>query len=294
LASQGPAGSAVLATIGAAIAVGIVYVDWPFPKTADALTNGSTYVLWLTFFCAQTGMWFALLPTLARTVRELGPFWPESRRHVVGVTVTFAVLVAVPIVVAGQIHPINVDLPNYRWKVYPIWAIGLSAALLGAAAIALIFTALERAIRMVGEVAPDEVQHYFRLRTLLQRMLMVEAAILGASILTTGTLRHAVNQIHANAFPRESLVAFGTYLSVVVALLYCPAYLRLRDLGSSLCNRVVPLEGTGTALTKSLDDRTKLNTLLGLDVTAGASFQNGVVILAPLVVSLIVGLIGGK
>jgi hypothetical protein len=240
-------------------------------------------------------MWLALLPILARALRELGPFWPESRRHVMGVTVTFAVLVTVPIYVIDKIHHIDYELPHYRRKAMVLWSIGLSPALLGAAAIALIFTASERAIRRAGaQVDADEVQNYLRLRTLLQRMLIVEAAILGGSILTNGTLRHAVNQIHRHAFPKEELIAFGAWLSFVEALLYGPTHWRLRDLGSCLCKRLVPLEGRGTELTKSLDDRKNLETLLGLHVTAGAGFQNALVILAPLVISLILGVIGGK
>jgi hypothetical protein len=295
VASQGPAGSSVLAAIGGAIAFGIVYADSPFPSTAARLTNSGAYFLWLVFWCAQTAMWFALLPTLAGAVRELSPYWPESRRHVLGVTVTFALLVTVPIVVGGRIHRLTVDVPHYRAKLLLITAIGLSAALLGAAAIALIFSASQIAIRTRGDVAPEEVEHFFRLRTLLQRLLMIEAAIWGAAILTTGTLSHAVNQIHGPGdFPREELIAFGTYLSAVVALLYAPAYIRLRALGSELRDRLVPLEGSGETLTKSLNDRRSLESLLGLDVTAGANFQNGLVILAPLVIGLIASLLGGR
>jgi hypothetical protein len=152
---------------------------------------------------------------------------------------------------------------------------------------------IDAATGEIGEVTAPELERYFRLRSALLKLVTIEAAILAAAILATGALRHAVDGVYGPTnFSKETLVAFGAYLSGAVALLYIPPYGTLRTLGRELRDRMVPLGAGGTTLTQSLSDRQNAESLLGLDVTAGSSFQQSAAILAPFATSLVGLLIG--
>src|SRR5947207_2597102 len=78
---------------------------------------------------------------------------------------------------------------------------------------------------------------YLELRIVLQRVLAVEGAILGAAILATGSLRNSVVVWHHNdatAFPREFVLMYGGFFTLLLALLYAPVYQTLLETGRKL------------------------------------------------------------
>jgi hypothetical protein len=290
LARLGLAGTSLLAVLGAVLAFGVVYVGYPFPKRWNFYFHGGPYFQWLVLFCAQTAMWFAVVPTLLRTLIDYGGRWRENQRQVIGVCAAFALLVALPLTIGTSLHAAENPLPNHVTKTYVITALGLATALLGVAGISLVDCSIDEASGQTGKVTTPELERYFSLRSALLKLLTIEAAILAAAILAVGALRHALNNVFPGDFSEETLVAFGAYLSGTVALVYIPPYVRLRSLGRELRDRLVPL--AGASLTKSLGDRQNAESLLGLDVTAGSAFQQSAAILAPFATSLVGLLIG--
>jgi hypothetical protein len=295
LAARGPAGTSFLALFGAALAFAILYIDYPFPRDAHKFTESGPYFLWLVLLCGQMALWMALLPTLTRAVREFEAYWPKNRAMVSGVTTAFALLVVLPIVIGELIHSTpEYPLPAHGVKIPVITFIAVVVALVGAAAVALVYAAMGDAFKAKGSVAATEIERFFGLRASLVQLLAIEGAILGAAILATGALRHAVVALSGEAgFPKETLLAYGIYLSAVVALLYGPTYMRLLELGRHLRDRMVPLDDSSPPSIDRLEQRQKLDVLLDLEVSASTSFRSGLLILTPLTTSL-VGLLIGK
>jgi lysylphosphatidylglycerol synthetase-like protein (DUF2156 family) len=297
LAAYGPAGTSVLAFCGALLAFGILYVDYPFPSQDTVFTHSGAYFLWVVALCGQVAMWAALVPTLARALERLGEYWLPNRRMVAAATGAFTLLVAAPTVIGSLFGAApDYDLSGHQIKLGAITAIGVAVALAGAAAVTLTYVAIDEAAAAgTGPVSGSEVQRYFELRALLVQLLAIEGAIISAAIIATSALRHAVlTATHdESSFPKEALLAYGTYLSAMVALLYAPAYARLLELGRRLRDRVVKLDEPATSLADALEQRQKVGAFLDLDVSASTSFRSAVLILTPLSSSLI-GLLIGK
>src|SRR5205085_12454293 len=143
----------------------IVYVDYPFPKSAHTFTESGPYFLWLVFLCGQMALWLALLPTLVRAVAEFAASWPRYGRPVVAVAVVFFLLVALPVVVGQQIHSTpDYPLPGHTIKITVLTLIGVAVALIGAVAVALIYAAIGEALEASGHVSGREIETFFRLR----------------------------------------------------------------------------------------------------------------------------------
>jgi hypothetical protein len=296
-ASRGAASIGFFALAGALLAFVILYADYPYPndRATRAFTKSGPYFLWVVLLCAQVALWFALLPTLAQTISSLREQWTRARRQAFGVAAVVFLLVVLPVFIGGNLHGAPVyPLPGRTVKLTLITMIGVCVALVGAVGIAFVSAAATDALDKFGAVAADELDCFFRLRAALLQLLAVEGAILGAAILATGALRHTVVALKGeHGFPKEILLAYGGYLSAVLALLYVPAYGRLLELGRRLRDRIAPLDGDDAALVESLEQREKLAGLLDLEVSASTSFRGVVLILTPLTTSL-VGLLIGK
>ena len=121
--------------------------------------------------------------------------------------------------------------------------------------------------------------------------------ILGAAILATGSLRNSVVVWHHNdatAFPREFVLMYGGFFTLLLALLYAPVYQTLLDTGRKLVDGACPaVEPRSSAWTDVYEKRKKLEELLQLEVTTSSSFRAGIAIMAPLA-SSVVGLLLGK
>ena len=143
----------------------------------------------------------------------------------------------------------------------------------------------------------DGIASYLELRAILQRVLLVEGAIIGAAVLASGALRNAVVAFHDHddsKFPRELVLVYGAYFTTLLALLYAPVYIRLLAVGSHIVDGICPsVDPRSTEWTDVYEKRKKLDELLELQVATSASFKAGIAIAAPLG-SSIVGLLIGK
>jgi hypothetical protein len=281
-----------LAVGGGAIGLGIVSVGGWGPSK---LTHLAEFRLWLFLIAAQTSLWAIgaavfLAPQLRLPVAGLSA---TARVPVVAsVAATAAPLVAF-FVYAKYTLDLHYPLPYHEWKILALSLIGMGVALLGVAQLALVKAALENEPAS-GTLA--DVERYLGLRTLLERVLAVEGAILGAAILSAGGLRNTVVAFHSHdqsSFPRDYVLVYGAYFTLLLALLYAPVYLRLLEVGRANVDAACkPEEPASPNWLPAYQKRKKLEEHLQLQLTTGASFRAGVAILAPLGSALVGLLIG--
>lgn len=130
------------------------------------------------------------------------------------------------------------------------------------------------------------ISHYLRYREQLQRYLMILG--LGVTLLTlaTGALRQALIAAHATTadkFPVNLVLIFGGYYTLLLAMVYLPAYGTLIESGRRLRDAYCPLpEINSPEWEKILAKRKMLEDTLQLQMSFNQSLSAGITILAPL------------
>jgi hypothetical protein len=304
------------ALVGAAIAFGVFSLDGFAQKGLPTLrvppparAEGSAFVhlgefwMWMFLIAVQTALWavsaaLLLSPEMRHPLREV---WPRARAHVAA-TVGAAGVPLLGVVIFGSVHS-TIQYP-FQWhqgKVLALSLLGAGVALIGIAEIALVKFALDNDPPVGGSSA--DVERYLCLRTLLQRILGIEGAIIGAAVLATGGLRNAVVAYDAllvknklpvhGTFPREYVLIYGAFFTLILALLYAPVYFKLLEVGRANADAACkPEEPASPAWLPAYEKRRKLDEYLQLQIATSASFRAGVAILAPLGSALVALLLG--
>jgi hypothetical protein len=310
-------GLIALGLLGAGIGLGVLSIGGFGPKP---WTESVEFRVWGLLVVAQTATWVLaaavlLSPPMLNPIRGI---YADARRSVR----TFVLAAAVPLVGFAVLGPalltVDYPLPGSVPKSIVLNLLGAAVALLGVAEMALVKAALQ------GEPARGgaaDLDRFLELRSVLQRVLAVVGAILGAAILATGARRNAANAypdhlrayIHGHPgylqqhqaqksflntalhapFPHEYLLFFGAFLTLLLALFYAPVYLRLLETGRANLEAACPLGDPASAgWADSYEKRKKLQEYLQLEVSASASFRAGVAIFAPLGSALLALLLG--
>jgi len=250
--------------------------------------------LWLFLIAAQTALWAiaAAALTTVQIRKSLERAWPDAR----GAVVAYVVAAAVPlygfVAYASLRTHISDPLPDHRWKLFALETLGTTIALIGVAEFALVKVCLHKEAAR-GTAA--DIARYVDLRSLLQRVLTIEGAILGAAVLAAGALRNAViaHTHEQSAYPREYIFIVGAYFTLILALVYAPVYLKLLQVGRANLDTACPLvDPASRKWLAAYEKREKLGQYLQLEVTASASFRAGIAILAPLTSALVALLLG--
>jgi hypothetical protein len=296
-----------IAVVGGAIAFGIIGLGG-LPENGtrrfgSAFRHSGEFRMWVFLLVVQTAMWaigaaLLLSPEMRRPLRHV---WADARLPVFASVAATAVPLVTFVTVVSLKSNLHYPLRWHREKVLALSLIGIGVALIGIAELALVRFALERA--PTGGTAKD-IEHYLTLRTLLQRVLGVEGAIVGAAVLSAGALRNAVvayNQIHTkyesvpdpSKFPREFVLIYGAFFTLLLAMLYVPVYFRLLDVGrENVKNACEDADPRSEAWLAAYEKRKKLEEYLQLEVTTSAGFRSGVAILTPLASALVALLLG--
>jgi hypothetical protein len=280
-----------LAVVGGAVGFGVISIGG---FGSEELTEKGQFHIWLFLICAQTALWTlgaAVFFDLLRTsplVEVASEARPTARWATVAVAVPVLGLVLAVAVGATLDYPV----PYRSEKVTSLSVAGVCVALVGVVALARVHVAL----RHRTPATKAGIDAYLELRAVLQRVLAVEGAIIGAAILASGALRNAAVAYHGgdnSAFPREDVLIYGAYFTLILAVIYAPVYQRLTATGKRLLDEACPAaEPSAPDWTASYDKRKKLEELLGLQLTTSGSFRAAVAITAPLS-SSIVGLLLG-
>jgi hypothetical protein len=140
------------------------------------------------------------------------------------------------------------------------------------------------------------INEYLGLRRLLQILLLSTGFILSMLPLITAGLRKILIEIGAGSeanSPIEGAISYGLVFSLVLILVYSPAYINLANIGGELRDILYPVH--------SLDDlkdimakREQIDLLLQTNVGITQNLKAGVVTLAPLISGLVISLLGIK
>jgi hypothetical protein len=284
------AGALVAATLlfcDAPVVGGIATDETAWEDAGGFLDNPET-VVWLTLLCAQAGIWAIVFAARSGTLRELaaGASLPVT---IAGFSLLFA-LVALAVIVPPLTSGAPTPLPAHRLKVTLFIVLAFVAA-----------GPWIRAIWRVGTIAradglATEGKHpfdgYLRLREHLSHAVTILSVIVVGVTLSTGALRLAVKAWDPKAeFPAASVLVYGGFFSLLLALIYLPVQLQVLELGRRLRDDAAPVAPSDHWRGDAFKRRGEAEALLNLTAGPVASLQAGLAILAPLATALVAALL---
>jgi hypothetical protein len=146
------------------------------------------------------------------------------------------------------------------------------------------------------KVSDFKVGEYIRLKDYLQRFLLGLGVLLSIGILTSAALRKlvlATGQADINQFPPIFLLLIGAYQTLLIALVYFPAYIELVSVGNRILNAYYSLpEPHAASWGDAYGKRKTFEEYLDLKVSGEQRFVTNLTILAPFVGGLFSLLVG--
>jgi lysylphosphatidylglycerol synthetase-like protein (DUF2156 family) len=280
-------------------------------KDQHAFAARSETLFFLLLICAETALWALLLVpawTLVRTLRR----WASWRFVVIGAVLTAVVASFVGLI--GRRGMTSV-LDHQAFKFGVITALGyFLVALPAAVAVWAVQRAADEALALpaswlesfrafvredTGEEQPTGIEWYLRMRAHLERGVTILGLVVAAAVLATASFRNA-NLAWAkaqsggkvgNVFAFERVLLFGLFFTLLIALLYAPAHLRLRAVGARLRDSMAPEPTAGADWAAAYDERAKLESVLGLNAGLMSSFGPAAAVFAPFVAAILSSLL---
>jgi hypothetical protein len=279
----------VAAAIGSLIGAWVLLSDGPFEHP---FTKSGEYVLWVLLVIGQTGLWAALALTLVPTLSELWPAKDSQKQLVLPALLAVGFLVVLlGLTEAGQrlvkdVEGLDNPFPNHREKTRGILAFGSVVAALATFGIGLVHQKLADVRSRRRPTSSDTLGDFVRLRTVLHRLLIIEAAILGSAILSLAAARGALLADDQH-FPQALLISYGVAGSAALVSVYGPIYASVLSVGREILDAATPIPDIETGWSEKLDARTKLESLLKIDSSIATNAQAALAILTPLVGSVL-------
>ena len=173
----------------------------------------------------------------------------------------------------------------------PLYAIALTAgapAVLGLWLVHGQVRVLGVRMKQAGE-AKDVLRELLDTRADLGRCLAGLSLIASTGLINTAALRKAylAHYLSPEQFPSELVLLYGAGITVIVALIYVPAFLAWRDRARAFIDQVYQLPPDARPAQDWSEGRARLRELLGADATVAKTLAAAFGILAPLATSLV-------
>jgi hypothetical protein len=279
-----PLWTVLLAVGGFLLGLGIMRVGADTGQASRAFAGSFSGKLWILLIAAQVSFWAVVAIPLWSALRA---FQRTFRQELEGSRIQsflFAGIFLALLSLSPRVLPtINDPLTGHTWKIPLISAVGVLSV--GLPALVAMFWVRVVAVFPARHQSDEDGSAYVYLRESLQRLMRLLGATIALSTLSTGALQQAltVNAGTSNAFPSELVLLWGAGATVLLMLVYAPAYLALRALGYGLIARLLPMPALGSNDWFDWDGRRKsLTGFLQLEQNLLDRLQAGIFILAPL------------
>jgi len=126
-------------------------------------------------------------------------------------------------------------------------------------------------------------------RETLKRLLLILSLMIGAVVFATGSLRSALIAAGStpSEFPATNVVLFGALFSAMLALLFAPAYVELRELQRRIRDSISRIPDDGILPDSWHLERERLSALLQLDSSSLEAIRSATLLLGPFFTALV-------
>ncbi len=246
----------------------------------------------------ETKVWFVVAATTAGLslgagvmVAEswadlmIGADWQERLASVLLPIAALAVFSYGPRLLAG---PLDSPLPNHGSRVALVFLLtGLGLLVVGSGMI-LVGTAAADAGAGSIAAAEDSIDTLVDHRRTLILFLGVAAFVVVATVVATAALRRALLAHDSREdYPASTLLLYGAFLSLLISLLFVPAYLALQEAGGRIVDTLAPVTDADFPGRGWFERQSDLRDLLGLDVSVAGVFTAAFAVLTPVASSVL-------
>jgi hypothetical protein len=257
------------------------------------LANKSALELWAGLIGGLCGYGLAAFVVMINWLLEVRRLftprmpWPSVGRWILATLLTLALLSLVTATIpAGSVNGRPVHL--FSHQIFGITIAGGVAAIPGLVG----FLALRSLARNDSQWEQEprcQVLLVVRLRQHLRRFLGTFGLFLTLYVVTTANRRQLVLTFYKDAtYPQDYAVLLGLLFAAVLALFYVAATMAINWRCDRLMDKYAPIPSPDADdISTSLGKRRDLAALLGADSSWQQTFQNGLIVLAPLLTGLI-------
>lgn len=254
----------------------------------DALGT-SAWSLWLVLVVAQGALWGVLVPLVVRLHDRLHAEWNGKD---LAATVLPLIGLSVGIDVVRYVTQVKSPLPGHFGKITVVTWLGTLTALVAVAGIVRVGRAAW-SLRVESRGA-EALEAYLQLRSHLRQFLLIAGAAVAGASLTAGALQSAVDGYRDQTARPAAVLFYGLFLSILLAVVYAPAFGALRKAGERILDELEPRPAAGRPeWPLGAPRRRELRAYLELDAGLMNSLRVGVAVLAPLTSGLVSLLLPG-
>lgn len=273
-----------LGLFGAAIGVVVVLVNSRSP-ISEAFISTPEFVIWLLLICSQTAFLAMAIGPMVTVLQQLKTYSSIHKWNLVLSGIIITILFWIPSLVRViYISDIQWPLANQMVRLSIIILIAYVPTLMATTGIWLVQLAFPSLSQLEGsELIPIYLQHLKN----MGGFLWILGIMVSLATLATASLRNALIAIDPaldDKFPESLVWIYGAYYSVLLLVIYLPAYNARLIAGEKILDRylLLPLpnhDDWASIYTK----RKQLAEYLGLKESIMDSMQTILPILAPLI-----------
>jgi hypothetical protein len=278
----------LLVVCGLSFGIALILFQARSTPESEAFIQTVEFGVWLFMVALTCLMMFTTPFILARDLKQL---WVYRRGHeadLIFSVLSLALLFFVPYIYTNFLGEgkITYPLAYHSIKVIILFILGfLLVALPGALGIWLIRLGLIAEFQH-PTVEANTIKDFLHDREMLQRFLLILGTLVALTTLMTSSLRNAVIVAGASTpenFPVIGSLIYGAYFTLVLIILYFPAYSQLLESGRRVRDVYCPLPLPDTAeWEKVLARRKVLEDTLQLNQSVQQNLQTGIIVLAPM------------
>ena len=286
----------LLCVMGASIGVLIYFWGSPVSRESQAFVTTPEFVIWFFINVVLFATYPILLIMLWRSVHQLREQFRHNMLEILGASIILFGLYILPLRMGNRIISMKpLPLEYADAKILVIQTVGfLASALPLALAIWLTQSSIRDTFR---NLEPKEhiIETYISFRDYLQQFLVALGALLSLFVLQSAAFRASALASGATTpdeYPAVYVLVIGAYNTLLLAIIYFPAYLVLVSAGRRILDSYFPLlspDSEGWANESAA--RKQLEDLLELKVTGAQRFLRSITLIAPFVSSILSSLL---
>ncbi len=273
-----------LGSFGAAIGVVVILFNAKAP-TSEAFISTPEFVIWQLLICSQTAFLTMVIGPLVAVLQQLKTHFSKHKWNLVLSGIIITILFWIPSLVRVlYISDIQWPLANQMLRLSIIILVAYIPTLMATAGIWLVQVAFQLLSQLEGaELIPMYQQHLKNMGGFLAILgIMVSLATLATASLRNALI--AVDPTVVDKFPATLVWLYGAYYSVLLLVIYMPAYNSRLIAGEKILDRylTLPLPSQDNWADVYIK-RKQLSENLGLEESIIDSLQTLLPILAPLI-----------
>jgi hypothetical protein len=271
--------------VGFAAGVTLILINFPGSEDSRKFVSHEEAKLWMILLALQPAFWAAVTGYAWTMARH---YLPRRRQELkrIAASVTVIGVLSIGLSFAARLAGMSFNAPLWgaAWKIQALTAAG--GFLVGLPSLLGILGVQAFAARNLGASIQDsDIEGFVELRDDLNRFLALLGATIGLAVLATGALRNAVLAFNPGAPPpAEIVLAYGGFLTLLVAFAYAPANHTLIRLGLRIRDVLLPERPPpkDPGFGEWYMTRKNLTELLQLEIGTFQRLQTGILILSPL------------